>query len=168
MHRLYVPPEQIAPVVRLSPAQSRHVEVVLRLGPGAELEVFDGRGARWPARIDVSGLLRLGERSEGPPGAADVWLAQGLAKGEKLELVVQKATELGATRILPLASQRSVVRLDAERGERRARRFRRIAEEAARQCGRSDVPRVDAPGTLAELGTLLREDPQRRGVLLDP
>jgi 16S rRNA (uracil1498-N3)-methyltransferase len=168
LHRLYVPPEQIAEVVRLSPAQSRHVEVVLRLGPGAELEVFDGRGARWPARIDASGVLRLGERSEGPPGAADVWLAQGLAKGEKLELVVQKATELGATRILPLALKRSVVRLDAERGERRARRLRRVAEEAARQSGRSDVPGVDAPCTLAQLAALLKAEPDRRGVLLDP
>jgi len=168
LHRLFVPPEQIAELIQLDPAQSHHLEVVLRLGPGAELEIFDGRGARWPARIESPGVLRLGRRADPDRGAADVWLAQALAKGEKLDLVVQKATELGATRILPLASQRSVVRLDAERGERRTRRFRRIAEEAARQCGRSDVPRVDAPGTLADLGTLLREDPQRRGVLLDP
>jgi len=168
LQRLFVPPERIGEVVRLSPEQSRHLEKVLRLESGAEVEVFDGLGARWKARLDSPGVLRLGTRTEGHRGAADVWLAQGLAKGEKLDLVVQKATELGTTRILPLASQRSVVRLDAERGERRTRRFRRIAEEAARQCGRSDVPRVDPPGTLAELGTLLREDPQRRGVLLDP
>ena len=98
MHRLFVPPEQIAELIQLDPAQSHHLEVVLRLGPGAELEIFDGRGARWPARIESPGVLRLGRRADPDRGAADVWLAQALAKGEKLDLVVQKATELGATR----------------------------------------------------------------------
>jgi 16S rRNA (uracil1498-N3)-methyltransferase len=168
MRRLYVAPEQIAPLVKLSPAQSRHVEVVLRLGPGAQLEVFDGHGARWQARVESEGVLRLGERVvQDRPGAIDVWLAQGLAKSEKLELVVQKATELGATRILPLAAERSVVRLDAQGGQRRAQRLRRIAQEAARQSGRSDVPRVDAPCTLADVAALLTGDADRRGILLD-
>jgi 16S rRNA (uracil1498-N3)-methyltransferase len=98
----------------------------------------------------------------------DVWLAQALAKGEKLDLVVQKATELGVARIVPLAAERSVVRLDDDRAERRAGRLRRIAQEAARQCGRSDVPPVDAPRTLSGLGALLQADPGRRGLLLDP
>lgn len=168
MHRLFVPPEQIAELVRLEPAQSRHLEVVLRLGPGAALEVFDGRGARWPARIESPGVLRLGPRAQGERSAADVWLAQALAKGEKLDLVVQKATELGATRILPLLTERSAVRLDEQRAERRAVRLRRIAQEAARQCGRSDVPEVDAPLALSDLAGLLRAEPERRGLLLDP
>jgi 16S rRNA (uracil1498-N3)-methyltransferase len=168
VHRLFVPPEKIADLVRLDPAQSRHLEVVLRLGPGAELEVFDGRGARWPARIESAGVLRLGPRADAERGAVDVWLAQALAKGEKLDLVVQKATELGATRILPLAAERSVVRLDEDRGERRVARLRRVAQEAARQCGRSDVPEVSAPCTLADLAGLLRAEPDRRGLLLDP
>ncbi len=161
MHRLFVPPEQIAELVRLDPAQSRHLEVVLRLGPGAQLEVFDGRGAHWPARIESPGVLRLGPRADPERGAADVWLAQALARGEKLDLVVQKATELGATRILPLAAERSAVRLDEDRAERRTVRLRRIAQEAARQCGRSDVPAVDAPQTLADLAGLLRAEPER-------
>jgi 16S rRNA (uracil1498-N3)-methyltransferase len=168
VHRLFVPPEQIDELVRLDPAQSRHVELVLRLKPGAELEVFDGRGSRWPARLEGPGLLRLGARAEPERGAADVWLAQALAKGEKLDVVVQKATELGATRILPLAAERSVVRLDEDRAERRAARLRRIAQEAARQCGRNDVPGVDVPCTLADLARLLRAEPDRRGLLLDP
>jgi 16S rRNA (uracil1498-N3)-methyltransferase len=167
VHRLFIPKERIGEVVRLSPEESRHLETVLRLRPGAEVEVFDGLGTRWEARIDSPGVLRLGSREEAHRGAVDVWLAQGLAKGEKLELVVQKATELGVTRILPLAVERSVVRLDAERGARRAERLRHIAEQAARQSGRSDVPRVDAPFTLADLGALLRTEPTRRGVLLD-
>ena len=168
MHRLFVPPEQIAELVRLEPSQSRHLETVLRLAPGAEVEVFDGRGASWPAHIESVGVLRLGARNSPQPGAADVWLAQALAKGEKLDLVVQKATELGATRILPLAAERSVVRLDEERADRRLARLRRIAQEAARQSGRSDVPAVDAPCTLADLVGLLRAEPGRRGLILDP
>ncbi|HWE24032.1 MAG TPA: 16S rRNA (uracil(1498)-N(3))-methyltransferase [Myxococcales bacterium] len=168
MHRLFVPPERIGETVRLSPEQSRHLETVLRLQPGAEVEVFDGGGARWSARIESVGVLRLGPRMEAHRGATDVWLAQGLAKGEKLDLVVQKATELGATRILPLATDRSVVRLDTQRAERRAQRFRRIAQEAARQSGRSDVPRVDAPRTVPDLAALLEAEPDRRGVLLHP
>jgi 16S rRNA (uracil1498-N3)-methyltransferase len=168
LHRLFVGPERIGELVRLDPSQSRHVERVLRLQPGAELEVFDGRGSRWPARIEAPGVLRLGARQEAETGVADVWLAQSLVKGEKLDFVVQKATELGATRVVPLAAERSVVRLDEDRGEKRAARLRRIAHEAARQCGRSDVPAVDAPQTLAALGELLQADPERRGVLLDP
>lgn len=167
MHRLYVPPEQIGELVRLEPSQSRHLETVLRLAPGAELEIFDGRGSSWPARIESAGVLRLGPRKDPEPGGADVWLAQALAKGEKLDLVVQKATELGATRILPLAVERSVVRLGEDRAERRVARLRRIAQEAARQSGRSDVPAVDAPCTLADLAGLLRDEPGRRGLLLD-
>lgn len=168
MHRLFVPPERIGELVRLGPSQSRHLETVLRLSPGAELEIFDGQGSSWAARIESAGVLRLGTRKSPEPGAADVWLAQALSKGEKLDLVVQKATELGATRILPLAVERSVVRLSEERAERRMARLRRIAQEAARQSGRSDVPAVDAPCTLADLAGLLRDDPARHGLLLDP
>jgi 16S rRNA (uracil1498-N3)-methyltransferase len=168
VHRVFVPPEQIAELVRLDPSQSRHLELVLRLEPGEEVEVFDGKGSTWAARIELKGVLRLGARKSPEPGGADVWLAQGLAKGERLDLVVQKATELGATRILPLAVERSVVRLDQERAGRRIARLQRIAQEAARQSGRSDVPEVDPPCTLADLGGLLRADPGRHGLLLDP
>ncbi len=168
MHRLFVPPAQIADLVRLTPSQSRHLESVLRLAPGAELEVFDGEGARWSARIEAPGVLRLGPRAQAERGASDVWLAQALARADKLGLVVQKATELGATRILPLVAERSVVRLGQDRAGRRVERLRRIAQEAARQSGRSDVPRVDAPRTLDDLGELLQAEPDRRGLLLDP
>jgi len=78
-------------------------------------------------------------------------LALALAKGEKVELVVQKATELGVSRIVPWEAERSVMRLAGERAEERAKRWRRIAEEAARQCGRADVPEVRTPASLAQL-----------------
>jgi 16S rRNA (uracil1498-N3)-methyltransferase len=85
-----------------------------------------------------------------------------------MELVVQKATELGASRIVPLATERSIVKLEEGRGRERAERWRRIAQEAARQCGRADVPQVDEPKDWAGLFGLLRAEPERRGLLLDP
>jgi 16S rRNA (uracil1498-N3)-methyltransferase len=85
-----------------------------------------------------------------------------------MDLVVQKATELGATRIVPLTSERAVVRLDTGRGEARADRWRRIAREAARQSGRAYVPRIDAPASWDAVFAILREDPDRRALALDP
>src|SRR5438094_7781608 len=129
MHRLYVPPGQLrGPRVVLTPEQARHL-LVLRLAPGEEIEVFDGQGARFRAWPE-GGSLRIAEPlPESPLRAVDVVLVQALAKGEKMELVVQKATELGAARIVPLASERAVVRLSAERGGSRASRWRRVAQE---------------------------------------
>jgi len=169
LHRLFVAPAQLGSnEVALTAEQAHYLGAVLRLGRGAQLEIFDGSGARYPAEIVGAATLRIGERIAAPPRRVDVVLVQALAKGEKLDLVVQKATELGVTRLVPLASERSVVRLDAERGAVRAGRWRRIAEEAARQSGRADVPRIDAPCSWSEVFAILREDPQRRGLLLDP
>src|SRR5207249_8941821 len=97
-----------------------------------------------------------------------VVLAQALAKGDKLDLVVQKATELGASRIVPLHAERSVVKLDQKRSAARAERWRRIAQEASRQCGRADVTKIDNPSSWAELFANLQNDPDRRAILLDP
>ncbi|HEY6910010.1 MAG TPA: 16S rRNA (uracil(1498)-N(3))-methyltransferase [Myxococcales bacterium] len=168
-HRLFVPPAQLGGAeVELTPGQARYLQTVLRLKDGAEIEVFDGEGGRYRARLSAPGTLRVEERMAQEARALDVVLAQALAKGEKLDLVVQKATELGATRLLPLASERAVVRLDEARGQSRAERWRRIAEEAARQCGRADVPRIDPPCGWEDVFSLLRDDPERRALLLDP
>jgi 16S rRNA (uracil1498-N3)-methyltransferase len=175
MHRLFVPKEQLArDPVRLTPAQARHLGTVLRLKPGEEIEVFDGQGARFRAWLEDSrelhaAVLRLAEPlAEGPLRAVDVVLVQALSKGEKMEVVVQKATELGASRVVPLAAERAVVKLDAERGASRVARWRKVAQEAARQCGRADVPRIDEPSGWEQVLALLRDEPSRRGILLDP
>lgn len=125
-----------------------HLVDVLRLQPGAEVEVFDGRGSCWDATW-VGEELRLGARRDAPRPGAVVWLAFALAKGEKVDLVVQKATELGAARLIPFRAERSVMRLEGDKAEERARRWRRIAAEASRQCGRADVPEVLAPVELS-------------------
>jgi 16S rRNA (uracil1498-N3)-methyltransferase len=149
--RVHLPPERFeAGRALLSPEARHYLADVLRLAPGAEVEVFDGRGGAFDARIDAAyEALVLGPRRDRAGAGAAIALLFALAKGEKTDLVVQKATELGAERILPFAAERSIVRLDAERGGDRARRWQRIAEEAARQCGRADVPEVAPPTTLA-------------------
>ncbi|HEY6100350.1 MAG TPA: 16S rRNA (uracil(1498)-N(3))-methyltransferase [Anaeromyxobacter sp.] len=147
VRRVHLPPERIEPGRgRLTPEARHHLADVLRLGPGAPVEVFDGAGGRYRGRLE-EGLetIALGPREDARAGAVEIALLFALAKGEKTDLVVQKATELGAARIVPFAAERSVVRLEGARGEDRARRWRRIAEEAARQCGRADVPAVGEP-----------------------
>ncbi len=150
--RVYLAPERIAgDRAALHPEARHYLADVLRLAPGAAVEVFDGAGASWEARIEPGyEVLALGPRRTAAPAPAAIWLLVALAKGEKLDLVVQKATELGAARIAPFAAERSVVRLAAEKGEERARRWRRIAEEAARQCGRADLPEVPPPAPLRQ------------------
>lgn len=157
IRRVHLPPEHIDPGRgRLTPEARHYLVEVLRLGPGARVEVFDGAGGRYEGRLE-EGLasLSLGPREVSCPPAAEIALLLALAKGEKVDLVVQKATELGVARILPFPAARSVVRLEGPRGEDRARRWRRIAEEAARQCGRTDVPAVAAPQPLAAALTAL-------------
>jgi len=148
--RVHLPPERIgAGRAELTEPARHYLRDVLRLGPGAVVELFDGLGSAWGATIEPGfEWLRLGERRSAAAAGPALYLLVALTKGEKLELVVQKATELGVTRVVPFAAERSVVQLDAGKGEARALRWRRIAEEAARQCGRADVPEVAAPVTL--------------------
>lgn len=167
MKRLFVAPEQIAERLSLTKEQRHYLREVLRLADGAEIEIFDGRGTSFRATLQGESL-RVGEKLPAAKGGLDVVLVQALAKGEKMDLVVQKATELGAARIVPLLSERATVRLDQQRGESKRLRWQRIAQEAARQCGRAEVPRVDAPASWDAVLALLRDDPQRRGLLLDP
>jgi 16S rRNA (uracil1498-N3)-methyltransferase len=166
-HRLYVPPAQLGhgDRVALTEAQARHLETVLRLRASAVLEIFDGEGRRFEAILDRAALRISKELPRPAPRALDVWLAQAVVKGDKLDLVAQKATELGVSRILLVDSRRSVVKLDLSRAKARAERLRRIAQQAARQCGRGDVPKVDGPLSLEGLGAEL--EPDRRALLLD-
>ena len=147
--RVFVPRDRIADGrARLDPPDLHHLRAVLRLGTGAAVEVFDGEGGVHDGRLEGDALV-VGPRREVPPPAARIHLAFALARGERCDLVVQKATELGVGRLLPFAAARAVVRLDAARGGERARRWQRIAAEAARQCGRADVPVVAPPAPLA-------------------
>jgi 16S rRNA (uracil1498-N3)-methyltransferase len=141
---------------------------VLRLGRGDSLEVFDGKGRAWEATVlEVErehALLQLGKhRAEGQ--GRHVSLLQALPKSDKLELVLQKGTELGAYAFYPVLSERCVVRLSKAAAESRRVRWQRIADEAARQCGRADVPAVHAVQGLLEAARAL--PPTTRVLLLD-
>ena len=130
---------------------------VLRLRAGDTFVAFDPatRHAR-PTRDDRVGddgvVVHVGALREAHDAARRATLTwiQGLAKGDKCDAVVRDATELGATRIVVASTQRSVVKLDAARVRRAQARWARIASEAARQCGRGDAPRVDAPRPWAD------------------
>jgi 16S rRNA (uracil1498-N3)-methyltransferase len=126
---------------------------VLRLGAGDSFVAFDPRTAQEATGTLGPGArtVTLGSLRDGVARAATelVWI-QGLAKGDKCDAVVRDATELGATRVVVASTHRSVVKLDPGRGADRQARWDRIAREAARQCGRSDPPRVDPPTGWAE------------------
>lgn len=143
MIRLLVPGAQEGEVGIDGP-RLHYVSRVLRLGAGDSLEVFDGAGARFEARVQSispeRAVLVLGARAEAPASRV-VTIAQGLPKADKMEMVLQKGTELGASAFVPLACARSIVKLDGKE-EAKRERWQRIVEEAARQSGRADVPDV--------------------------
>ncbi len=159
--RFYAPPEAFAPKggsVMLAADEARHLRDVLRLERGAEVFVFDGMGheyrcvveecARGAVRLDVLEEVAAA-RAESPLGLT---LAVALLKGEKFDLVVQKATELGVREIVPVVTKQSDVRLrDEHDGARRVARWQRIALEAAKQSGRALVPVVSMPCLFASL-----------------
>lgn len=138
-------------VAEVSGERLHHLARVLRLGAGDEVELFDGRGGCRLGTILAVGeeeaRIALGAWREAPP-PSPLTLGQALAKSDKLDWVIQKATELGAARLVPLELARSVVRLPPAKIPDRHRRWRRIAEEAARQSGRSDLPEVEPPARL--------------------
>lgn len=159
MVRLFVPiPEPAPPEVTLSGDRRHYLLHVLRLGEGASLELFDGSGRAFDARVasvDADTVrLVLGPARHTPP-AREVHILQGLPKGDKLEWVLQKGTELGATAFHPVAAARSVVKLEPRRAEERTSRWTKIVEEAARQCRRNDVPLVHTPRPLVEAARAL-------------
>ncbi|WNG44391.1 16S rRNA (uracil(1498)-N(3))-methyltransferase [Archangium minus] len=159
MVRLFVPiPEPAPPEVTLSGDRRHYLLHVLRLAEGSSLEVFDGSGRAFDARVasvDADSVrLVLGPARHAPP-TREVHILQGLPKGDKLELVLQKGTELGATAFHPVAAARSVVKLEPKRAEERTSRWTKIVEEAARQCRRNDVPLVHPPRPLVEAARTL-------------
>jgi 16S rRNA (uracil1498-N3)-methyltransferase len=134
---------------------ANHISRVLRLQPGDSLTVFDGRGGEHAARIEGfrkgTVIIEVGERSATDrQSSLSLTLAQGVSRGERMDWVVQKATELGVTRIVPVLTERTVVRLDAKQAERRLSRWQGIAVAACEQSGRNRIPEVSAPLGLTE------------------
>ena len=141
---------------------AQHIRRALRMQPGEHLTVCDGQGTDYACQIAAfeGEGVRLSVLSQAPsctePSLA-VTLYQGLPKGDKMDWILQKAVELGVTAVVPLATSRSVVRLDGKE-EKKRERWQRIAAEAAGQCGRGIVPRGESPLSFAQALPLLRKD----------
>jgi 16S rRNA (uracil1498-N3)-methyltransferase len=177
--RLFIPPKDILTRtgIVLSAERSHYLLNVLRVAKGDRFTAIDGRGGAYLARItDIvrqvssaetprpvgSGMRAVVEILEdaqtSPESPVNLVLCQGLLKGDKMDLVVQKATELGVSGIQPLVTERSVVR-----HTRKVPRWTKIAEEAAEQCGRTTVPPVHEP---RELSSFLAERSPLAGIIL--
>jgi 16S rRNA (uracil1498-N3)-methyltransferase len=144
--------------VDLASDEARHLRDVLRLKPGDEVYVFDGAGKEFHCRVEESrrdsAQLKVINEVEParPESPLRLTLAVALLKGEKFDLVVQKATELGVTRVVPLITKHADIRLrDETDAAKRVARWQRIALEAAKQSGRAAVPQVDSPVALGSL-----------------
>ena len=126
--------------VELDPAQANYLGNVLRLGPGAELLVFNGRSGEWVARIADAAkkrmMLSVERRTREAETIPDVWLAFAPVKRAQTDWLVEKATELGAARLMPIITQRTI----AERVK--LGRLEAIAIETAEQCGRTMQPEI--------------------------
>ena len=150
---------------------ARHALRVLRLQPGAALTLFNGDGLQYAARLGAvdarAAMLRI-EAAESVQRESPlrVTLLQAVARGDKMDWIIQKATELGAARILPVTSERGEVRLDGARGEKRLDHWRAISIAACEQCGRNVVPQISASESLeACLAAHPRTSAQVRWVL---
>ncbi|HXM49200.1 MAG TPA: 16S rRNA (uracil(1498)-N(3))-methyltransferase [Pyrinomonadaceae bacterium] len=167
--RFYAPPAAFAAdekFLMLSAEETRHARDVLRLQSDDEIFVFDGAGrefqcsvqtiARSEARIAVMSEVEPAR----PESPLDLTLAIAVLKNEKFDLVIQKATELGVKRIVPLDTERGDVRLRDD-SQKRLTRWRRIALEAAKQSGRAWVPEIDAP---LAFSLMLRPAGENKGI----
>ncbi len=150
MHRFHLSPESWDSAA-LDREESHHCTNVLRLGVGEKIAVFDGRGREASAVIDsaASGrvALKLLATSSTPATPCAITLAQAVAKGKNMDLIVQKAVELGAARVVPLLSDRTVVQLASGEAEKKRAKWRDIAVEACKQCGQNHLPEIAVPVT---------------------
>jgi 16S rRNA (uracil1498-N3)-methyltransferase len=135
---------------------ANHIARVLRLRCGDALTVFDGSGGEFGARIEElrkeSVVVSVEEhRTLDRESPLSLTLAQGISRGERMDWIIQKATELGASRIVPVFTKRSVVRLDSNQTERKVRHWRAITVAACEQCGRNRIPELAAPVDFLDL-----------------
>src|SRR5881397_1335959 len=155
MHRFYVSPENWNPcALALAGSEDHHARDVLRMKRGEKLVLFNGRGREITAEIlDVSGdeiRLRKLHETETPPLRCHITLGQAIPKGKNMDLIVQKAVEIGAAEIAPLISERTIVDLDKKEAEQKKAKWQQIAIEAAKQCGQNWLPQVNAPRKLKD------------------
>src|SRR5438309_9722382 len=150
MHRFYIAPETWNPdALALRGAEAHHGRDVLRMQRGDKAVLFNGRGREITAEIvDLErGAVHLCKllESNTPPLRCRITLGQAIPKGKNMELIVQKAVEIGASEIAPLISERTIVDLGAEEAAQKQTKWQQIAIEAAKQCGQNWLPQVHPP-----------------------
>lgn len=153
MYHFFVEKEQVGEqLVTITGPDVNHIKNVLRMKPGEVIGVSERGGRALLCEIEsLSGeavAARIVSEGEGVELPVQVYLYQGLPKGDKLELVIQKAVELGACRVIPVATRRSIVKLDKKKEESRIRRWNAISETAAKQSGRGMFRRFPASSAL--------------------
>ncbi len=155
MHRCYLPGmNPAASLFTVEGEEARHALKVMRLRVGECCELFDGRGNALRARLvaasgSSSMQLEAVEALPPLPPVAEITLALAIPKGTNMDLIVQKAVEMGVSRIVPLVSERTIVRLDAAQAEAKAAKWRRTVLEACKQCGVNKLPVVETPQAYA-------------------
>jgi len=150
MHRFYLPPtDWNSASPSLNASESHHALDVLRLTASDRVVVFDGQGGEATAQITaVEGKtthLKILQKTTTPPLACAITLAQAIPKGKNMDFIIQKAVELGAARIAPLVSDRTVVQLDEEDATKKLIKWRETALEACKQCGQNRIPEILPP-----------------------
>lgn len=156
--------------IALTESAVAHLVRVLRLGTGDEIVLFNGDGSNYRARLASVGKKSavadiLSSVPAGNESPLSVTLAQGIARGEKMDLILQKATELGVACIAPVVTERTEVRLDSERSEKKMQHWRGIIASACEQSGRATLPRLLEPRSLAAFAAA---DGNSRRFILDP
>ncbi|WP_462380132.1 16S rRNA (uracil(1498)-N(3))-methyltransferase [Pseudomonas sp. Marseille-QA0892] len=147
----------------LPEASAHYIGRVLRLTVGDPVQLFDGSGDEFQGTLKEVGKKHvIAELTEQVPGLEEsplrIHLGQGLSRGERMDWAIQKATELGVSEITPIVSDRCEVRLKDERAEKRLQHWRQVAISACEQCGRSRVPTLHSPVTLAEWADAVEAD----------
>lgn len=166
MHRFYADEGGVVDgLVRLNAEDAHHAQRVLRMGVGDEAHIFC-QGRRYAAAIasmEDGVSLRILQELPSTEAALRITLYQGLPKADKMELIVQKAVELGACRVVPVAMSRCVVQLSGKDGGKKQERWQKIAREACKQSGRCTMMPVDTPISFKEL---LRRLPQHAAAIV--
>ncbi|MBR6511605.1 MAG: 16S rRNA (uracil(1498)-N(3))-methyltransferase [Phascolarctobacterium sp.] len=155
MHRFFIP-QLYNEEMTITGVDAKHIGKVLRMQPGDKLQIVSDDGvsalaevaAITESTVTVRCLEKLAESHE---PAVKITLAQGLAKGEKMDFIIQKAVELGAYSIVPVAMEHSVVRLDGFKADKKVERWQKIAEAAAKQSKRDIIPQVQDVQTMKEM-----------------
>src|SRR5437870_7974163 len=163
MHRFFISPENWDPgALTLAGSEAHHARDVLRMRVGEKLVLFNGRGHEITAEIvdlaiDEIGLKKLHE-AETPPLQCRIVLGQAIPKGKNMDLIVQKAVEIGSAEIAPIISDRTIVQVDSESAAQKRLKWQQVAIEAAKQCGQNWLPHIHTPRKLAELFSMASEE----------